>query len=92
MKNFGFPLDPKEVRKLLTISGMPQEGLDTDQNIGPLVNLRNAVDKMWWDCHRHNGDSTWIVVRLESGGDLRPRMQLGLAMAGTLFLSVRVLA
>ena len=56
MKNFGSPLEPKEVRKLLTISGVPQEGLDTDKNIGPLVNLRNAIDKMTWDCYRGSSD------------------------------------
>ncbi|KAL3816679.1 hypothetical protein ACHAXA_003869 [Cyclostephanos tholiformis] len=56
MKNFGFPIEPKEVRKLLTISGVPQEDLDTDKNIGPLVNFRNAIDKMTWDCYRGSSD------------------------------------
>ena len=46
MKIFGFPLEPKEVRKLLTDTGLPQEDSDNDGEIGPLVNLRNAIDKL----------------------------------------------
>ncbi len=44
MKRFGFPLDPEVVRKLLTDTGLPQQG--TGGNIGPLVNLRNAINKL----------------------------------------------
>ena len=46
MKRFGFPLEPKEVRKLLTDTGLPQEDSYNDGGIGPLVNLRNAIDKL----------------------------------------------
>jgi len=44
MKRFGFPLDPRVVRKLLTDTGLPQLG--EGGLIGPLVNLRNAIDKL----------------------------------------------
>ena len=44
MKRFGFPLDPRVVRKLLTDTGLPQLG--EGGRIGPLVNLRNAIDKL----------------------------------------------
>ena len=44
MKRFGFPLDPEDVRKLLTDTGLPQLG--EGGNIGPLVNLKNAIDKL----------------------------------------------
>ncbi len=46
MKIFGFPLDPKAMRKLLTDTGLPQEGPGADGRIDPLVNLRNATDKL----------------------------------------------
>ncbi len=42
MRRFGFPLDPRVVRKLLTDTGLPQLG--QDGKIGPLVNLRNAIN------------------------------------------------
>ncbi len=41
MYRYGSPLEPKEVRKLLTETGLSQEGLDSGKNIGPLINLRN---------------------------------------------------
>jgi hypothetical protein len=44
MKRSGFPLDPEVVRKLLTDTGLPQMG--EGGNIGPLVNLRNAINKL----------------------------------------------
>ena len=44
MKRFGFPLDPEVVRKLLTDTGLPQLG--EGGRIGPLVNLRNAIEKL----------------------------------------------
>jgi hypothetical protein len=46
MKKIGFPLEPEVMRKLLTDTGLPQEGPDIDKRIGPHVNLRNAIDKM----------------------------------------------
>ena len=46
MKRFGFPLDPRVVRKLLTDTGLPQLGNLEVGRIGPLVNLRNAIDKL----------------------------------------------
>ncbi len=46
MKRFGFPLDPRVVRKLLTDTGLPQQGDLAVGRIGPLVNLRNAIDKL----------------------------------------------
>jgi len=46
MKRFGFPLEPKAVRELLTETGLSQTGSSTDGRIGPLVNLRNAIDKL----------------------------------------------
>jgi len=44
MKRFGFPLEPKEVRKHLTDTGLPQLG--EGGRIGPLVYLQNAIDKL----------------------------------------------
>ena len=46
MKRFGSPLEPKAVRELLTETGLSQTGSSTDGRIGPLVNLRNAIDKL----------------------------------------------
>ena len=46
MKYFGSPLEPKAVRKRLTETGLSQTGSSTDGRIGPLVNLRNAIDKL----------------------------------------------
>ena len=45
MQAFGTPLMPQEVRKLLSDTGLPQLG-DTSKQIGPLVNLRLAIDKL----------------------------------------------
>jgi serine protease len=42
---FGAPLKPKDVRQLLSDTGLAQEG-DTSEHIGPLVNLRGAIDKL----------------------------------------------
>ncbi len=63
MKHFGSPLEPKEVRKLLTETGLSQEGLDADKNIGPLVNLRNAIDKLLDD---EIMDDKIITIQAES--------------------------
>jgi hypothetical protein len=46
MKKIGFPLEPKVMRKLLTDTGLPQKGSAAEGRIGPLVNLKNAIDKM----------------------------------------------
>lgn len=42
---FGAPLKPKDVRQLLSDTGFAQEG-DISEHIGPLVNLRGAIDKL----------------------------------------------
>ncbi len=63
MKHFGSPLEPKEVRKLLTETGLLQEGLDADKNIGPLVNLRNAIVKLLDD---EIMDDKIITIQAES--------------------------
>lgn len=44
MKRFGAPLDPLELRALLTNTGLPQVG--GGGNIGPLVNLGLAIDSL----------------------------------------------
>lgn len=44
MKALGYPLDPLEVRQLLRDTGIPQVG---EGNIGPLVNLRAAIDSLF---------------------------------------------
>lgn len=46
-KAFGAPLEPREVRDLLKQTGTPQAGYDTDMNIGPLVNLKSAIQEMF---------------------------------------------
>ena len=46
MKEFGGPRDPLVIRKLLTDTGLPQLGDDNDKHIGPLVNLRAAIDTL----------------------------------------------
>lgn len=45
MQKFGKPLKPRDVRKLLHETGLPQLG-DTGRPIGPLVNLRRAIDEL----------------------------------------------
>eukprot|EP00804_Cyclotella_cryptica_P021802 CCRYP_000795-RA/>CCRYP_000795-RA protein AED:0.34 eAED:0.33 QI:0/0.5/0/1/1/1/3/0/676 len=45
MKRFGAPLSPARLRQLLTDTGLPQVG-DTSKKIGPLVNLRAAIDSL----------------------------------------------
>jgi hypothetical protein len=45
MKAFGAPLSPKDLRQLLVDTGTPQVG-DTTTKIGPLVNLRRAIDSL----------------------------------------------
>lgn len=45
INEFGSPLAPSDVRQLLVETGLPQQG-DTTQKIGPLVNLRAAIDKL----------------------------------------------
>lgn len=40
----GFPLLPEEMRDLLTKTGIPQTGNSKDFHIGPLVNLKNAIE------------------------------------------------
>lgn len=47
MRAFGAPLTPLEVRDLLKRTGTPQAGSDQDQNIGPLVNLKSAIQEMF---------------------------------------------
>lgn len=44
LQEFGSPLDPLELRTLLTDSGLPQQG--SGGNIGPLVNLGFAIDSL----------------------------------------------
>ncbi|KAL3805047.1 hypothetical protein HJC23_003275 [Cyclotella cryptica] len=48
MKKFGAPLKPAELRQLLTATGLPQRG-DVSKKIGPLVNLRKAIDTLLAD-------------------------------------------
>lgn len=43
MKRFGAPLRPVQLRQLLTETGLPQTG-DVSKKIGPLVNLRDAIN------------------------------------------------
>jgi len=45
IQEFGVPLDPLEVRALLTDTGLPQQG--AGGNIGPLVNLANAINSLF---------------------------------------------
>lgn len=63
MKHFGSPLEPKEVRKLLTETGLSQEGSSTDGRIGPLVNMRNAIVKLLDD---EIMDGEIITIQAES--------------------------
>lgn len=48
MKALGAPLKPNDLRKLLSDTGLVQLG-DTSKHIGPLVNLRGAIDKLLLD-------------------------------------------
>ena len=45
MKRFGVPLEPSEVRRILTETGKAQTG-DQSQHIGPLVNLKAAISAL----------------------------------------------
>lgn len=47
-KAFGAPLDPLEVRSLLTRTGTPQAGSEKNKNIGPLVNLKKAIQELFY--------------------------------------------
>jgi len=39
-------LTPSEMRELLKSTGIPQGGRNTDQSIGPHINLRNAIEEL----------------------------------------------
>jgi len=53
MKQFGIVLDSYEMRDILVSTGVPQP-VDTMRKIGPLINLRHAIDALV-DRERHEG-------------------------------------
>merc|ERR1719197_898192 len=65
MNDFGGPLDPLEVRDLLKQTGTLQTG-DTSKNIGPLVNLRKAIEKKFY-CD--GGNRVTIDLTTDNYGD-----------------------